>query len=180
MINYISSLSDINELHKNDGVGLLILSANKKQKAKIIKQANSIDYKGLYIFMPKNDAKYEDTRLFLLNEINNHCKNRRVNWNNVLVIFNLKNHKINFHPKRSISIDDALKYGVSNTVEDLILKIANCSEKSFNSFEKGIMDTIVKDSIDVELKYYLEENAIGGKIGIGREVQRIKKKIVSC
>lgn len=178
MINYINTLSDIDKMNCQDGIGLLILSSNKKQKPKIIKQANSINYPGLCIFMPFNDGKYEDTRLSILNEVNNRCK-RKVDWNNTLILFKITNHKANFNSKRAISIDAALKYGVSNTVEDLVLKVCNAAGQSLKSIDKKIMETIIKDTIEVELKYYLVENTVGGRLGYKREYNTIKNQIVS-
>ena len=145
----ITSLYDLENKGLDEVDVMLMLNCCSNNKKEMLECIDLIEHEELVIAISKRDNENDSYRKQIFKEINRRCEKSKINTLNTVVLFRIRDCKINFKSKRFINVTDALKYEISNSESELMLLIANNSS-SFDSLKKEIIRRIDGENTQYE------------------------------
>lgn len=175
-MQFINSLNELENIPENYKFGVLVLSDNKKEEKNIIDRSKSFTDNSILYIYPEINKDYIKIKNHILDEINNRCKSRKVNFNSCILVFKFINKKYNFWSKRVINIPAIFEYKICSDASDLILFINNNVKEIVKS---GSPSNVFSEYIDNSLKVNISYSLLEQKIGAGIEFNTKKKTILN-
>ncbi len=179
-MQFIKSIHELENTPENYKFGVLVLSDNKKEEKTIIDRSESFTDNSILYIYPEINKDYIKIKNHILDEINNRCKSRKVNFNSCILVFKFINKKYNFWSKRVINIPAILEYKVCLNVSELILLVNNKAKEMVKGIStSNIFSKYIDDSLEVNINYSLLEQKYGVGLKANTKKNTILRKIVS-
>ena len=135
---FVNSISDLNIPNLENAFVMLLLNATNDNYENLSDILEFVEYPELIVCRPEKSKDIDRKRRKIQQEINQRCKKRPVVSPDSIIVFQIIDGRANFRKKRAINIENSIKYGVVNDIEELINLVSFCVSHSFDVLDNEI------------------------------------------